>query len=64
VQVGTVRLLAVLMGATHGVVWVVGSRWERLGRTAQLRASLRGPPLAVREATWRWSSRCCIRSSR
>jgi protein-S-isoprenylcysteine O-methyltransferase Ste14 len=46
--VGTVRLLAVLMGATHGVVWVVGSRWERPGRTAQLRASLRRPPLAAR----------------
>jgi protein-S-isoprenylcysteine O-methyltransferase Ste14 len=48
VQVGTVRLLAVLMGATHGVVWVVGTRWERPGRTARLRASLRRPPLAVR----------------
>jgi protein-S-isoprenylcysteine O-methyltransferase Ste14 len=48
VQVGTVRLLAVLMSATHGVVCVVGSRWERPGRTAQLRASLRRPPLAVR----------------
>jgi protein-S-isoprenylcysteine O-methyltransferase Ste14 len=48
VQVGTVRLLAVLMGAAHGVVWVVGSRWERPGRTLRLRASLRRPPLAVR----------------
>lgn len=46
-QVGTVRLLAALMGATHGVVWVLGSRWERPGRTARLRASLRRPPLAV-----------------
>jgi protein-S-isoprenylcysteine O-methyltransferase Ste14 len=48
VQVGTVRLLAVLMGAAHGVVLVVGSRWERPGRTARLRANLRRPPLAAR----------------
>jgi protein-S-isoprenylcysteine O-methyltransferase Ste14 len=48
VQVGTVRLLAVLMGATHAVVWVVGSRWERPGRTVRLRASLRRPPVAAR----------------
>jgi protein-S-isoprenylcysteine O-methyltransferase Ste14 len=48
VQVGTVRLLAVLMAAAHGVVWVVGSRWERPGRTARLRASLRRPPVAAR----------------
>jgi protein-S-isoprenylcysteine O-methyltransferase Ste14 len=48
VQVGTVRLLAVLMGATHGVVWVMGSRWERPGRTARLRAGLPRPPLPVR----------------
>lgn len=47
-QVGTVRLLAVLMGAAQGVVWVLGTRWERPGRTARLRASLRRPPLAVR----------------
>jgi hypothetical protein len=48
VQVSTVRLLAVLMGATHAVVWVVGSRWERPGRTVRLRASLRRPPVAAR----------------
>jgi protein-S-isoprenylcysteine O-methyltransferase Ste14 len=47
VQMGTVRLLAVLMGAAHGVVWLVGSRWERPGRAVPLRASLRRPPLAA-----------------
>jgi protein-S-isoprenylcysteine O-methyltransferase Ste14 len=47
VQAGTVRLLAVLMGAVHGVVWLLATRWERPGRTASLRASLH-PPLAVR----------------
>jgi protein-S-isoprenylcysteine O-methyltransferase Ste14 len=48
VQVDAVRLLAVLIGVAHGGVWVVGSRWERPGRTARLRASVRRPPLAVR----------------
>jgi protein-S-isoprenylcysteine O-methyltransferase Ste14 len=48
VHLDTVRLLAVVMGATHGMVWVVGSRWERPGRTARLRVSLRRPPVAVR----------------
>lgn len=47
-QVGTVRLLAVLMGAAHCVVLLLGTRWERPGRTTRLRASLRRPPLAVR----------------
>jgi len=32
----TVQLLAGLMGAVHGVVWVLGSRWERPGRTAHV----------------------------
>jgi protein-S-isoprenylcysteine O-methyltransferase Ste14 len=48
VQAGTVQLLAVLMGTVHGVVWVLGSRWERHGRTAVLRASLDLPGLVVR----------------
>jgi protein-S-isoprenylcysteine O-methyltransferase Ste14 len=48
VQAGTVQLLAVLLGAAHGVVWVLGSRWERPGRTARMRASLPLPSLAVR----------------
>jgi protein-S-isoprenylcysteine O-methyltransferase Ste14 len=48
VQAGTVQLLAVLLGATHGVVWVLASRWERTGRTARLRASLPPPPEAIR----------------
>jgi protein-S-isoprenylcysteine O-methyltransferase Ste14 len=47
VQVGTVQLLAVLLVVAHGVVWGLGSRWERSGRTAPLRASLHAP-LAVR----------------
>ena len=47
-QAATVQLLAVLMGATQGLVWILVSRWERPGRTARLRASLRPPPLAVR----------------
>jgi protein-S-isoprenylcysteine O-methyltransferase Ste14 len=50
VPLDAVRLLAVLMGATHSVVWVLGSRWERPGRKAHLRASLRRPPLAGRGA--------------
>jgi protein-S-isoprenylcysteine O-methyltransferase Ste14 len=45
--VDRVRLLAVLIGAVHAAVWVLGSRWERPGRTARLRATLQ-PPLAVR----------------
>jgi protein-S-isoprenylcysteine O-methyltransferase Ste14 len=48
VQAATARLLAVPMGAAHGVVWVLGSRWERPGRTARLRARLPRPPVAVR----------------
>ena len=47
-QAATVQLLAVLMGAAHGVVWLLGSRWERPGRTARLRARLPLPSLAVR----------------
>ncbi len=45
---GTVQLLAVLVGVAHGVVWALGSRWERPGRAARLRASLGSPPLTVR----------------
>ncbi len=44
----TVQVLAVLMGAAQALVWILVSRWERPGRTARLRASLRLPPLAVR----------------
>ena len=47
-QAATVQLLAVLMGAAHAVVWLLGSRWERPGRTARLRARLPLPSLAVR----------------
>jgi len=48
VQAVTVQLLAVLMGAAQALVWILVSRWERPGRAARLRASLRLPPLAVR----------------
>jgi hypothetical protein len=44
----TVQLLAVLMGAAHAAVWLLGSRWERPGRTARLRARLPLPSLPVR----------------
>ncbi|WP_052665574.1 methyltransferase family protein [Nitriliruptor alkaliphilus] len=44
---GTVQTLAVLLGAAHAVVLVLGSRWARPGRVAPVRASLH-PPLAVR----------------
>jgi protein-S-isoprenylcysteine O-methyltransferase Ste14 len=40
-----VQLLAVLMAAVHGVVWVLGSRWERPGRGAELRVRISPPPL-------------------
>lgn len=46
--VATVQLLAAVMGAAQGLVWIMVSRWERPGRTARLRASVRPPPLAVR----------------
>jgi protein-S-isoprenylcysteine O-methyltransferase Ste14 len=49
VRAGTVQLLAVLLGVAHAVVALLGSRWERPGRTAPLRASLH-PPLVVRGA--------------
>jgi protein-S-isoprenylcysteine O-methyltransferase Ste14 len=48
VRAGTVQLLAVAMGAVHGVVWVLTTRWERSGRTAQLRVSSHPPPLFAR----------------
>jgi protein-S-isoprenylcysteine O-methyltransferase Ste14 len=47
VEPGVVQLLAVLLGAAHGVVWLLGSWWERPGRTAPLKASLH-PPLTAR----------------
>lgn len=47
-QATTVQLLAVLIGAAHGLVWVLTSRWEGPGRTARLRAGLPAPPLLVR----------------
>jgi protein-S-isoprenylcysteine O-methyltransferase Ste14 len=40
-----VQLLAALMAAVHGVVWVVASRWERPGRGAELRVRISPPPL-------------------
>lgn len=43
---GTVQLLGVLTGAAHAVAWVLGSRWERPGHTARLRASLPRPSRA------------------
>lgn len=46
-QTGSVQLLAMLLGVAHGVVWMLGSRWERPGRTTPLRTSLH-PPLVVR----------------
>jgi protein-S-isoprenylcysteine O-methyltransferase Ste14 len=48
VQASTARSLALVMGVVHGVVWVLGTRWERAGRTAQLRTSLHRPPLPAR----------------
>jgi protein-S-isoprenylcysteine O-methyltransferase Ste14 len=39
-----VQLLAVLMAAVNGVVWVLGSRWERPGRRAELRIRISPPP--------------------
>ena len=41
----TVQLLAALMAAAHGVVWVLASRWERPGRSVQLRARICPPRL-------------------
>lgn len=36
------------MAAAHGVLWVLASRWERPGRSAQLRARISPPPLLGR----------------
>jgi protein-S-isoprenylcysteine O-methyltransferase Ste14 len=44
----TVQLLAALMATVHGVVWVLASRWERPGRSAQLRVRISPPPLLGR----------------
>lgn len=43
----TVQLLAALMAAAHGALWVMASRWERRGRTAQLRARIAAPALVT-----------------
>jgi protein-S-isoprenylcysteine O-methyltransferase Ste14 len=43
-----VQLLAALMAAVHAVVWVLGSRWERPGRGAELRVRISPPPLLGR----------------
>ncbi len=40
-----VQFLAALMTAAHGVAWVLGSRWERPGRTTHLRARISPSPL-------------------
>ena len=44
-SVAMVRLLAGLMAGVGAYVWLVISRWERPGRSAELRARLRAPPL-------------------
>jgi protein-S-isoprenylcysteine O-methyltransferase Ste14 len=48
----TVRLLAALMAALHGVMWVLVSRWERPGRSAQLRVRISPPPLLGWGGDW------------
>ena len=47
-QATTIQLLALLLGAAHVIVWILVSRWERPGRTARLRASVRLPTPIVR----------------
>ena len=44
VHARTAQLLAVLMTVVNGAMWVLVSRWERPGRTARIRATLRPPP--------------------
>lgn len=44
----TAQLLAALMTAAHAVMWTLGSRWERPGRDARLRAKLYPPPFIGR----------------
>lgn len=44
-SVSTAQLLALLMAAVHGVMWVLASRWERPGRSTELRARISPPPL-------------------
>src|SRR6266545_4971554 len=43
-----VQLLAAVMAATNAAAWVLGSRWERPGDGAELRARLQPPPLIGR----------------
>jgi protein-S-isoprenylcysteine O-methyltransferase Ste14 len=43
-----VRLLAALIAATNASAWLLISRWERPGRSAELRAGLRAPRLIDR----------------
>ena len=43
-----VQLLAAVMAATNAAAWVLGSRWERPGYGAELRARLQSPPLIGR----------------
>lgn len=41
----TAQIVAVLMVAANGALWVLVSRWERPGRSARLQATLRPPAL-------------------
>jgi protein-S-isoprenylcysteine O-methyltransferase Ste14 len=45
VRAATAQLLAALMTAAHGAIWVLASRWERPGRDARLRVRLQPPRL-------------------
>ncbi len=42
------QLLAALMTAAHGVIWMLASRWERPGRDARLRTRLHPPTVIGR----------------
>lgn len=41
-------MLAMVMGATHGVLWLLAARWEAPGRVVTVRAHLSRPPGWVR----------------
>lgn len=44
----TIRFLAIVMGAAHGIVWLLATRWEAPGREVEVRARLPQPPAWVR----------------
>jgi protein-S-isoprenylcysteine O-methyltransferase Ste14 len=48
VHAATAQVLAALMMAAHGAIWVLGSRWWRPGRGARLRVRLQPPRLIGR----------------